>query len=102
MLKDVGDKATGEERAKVEEGIADLKKVIETNDYEGMKTKAEELTNSLHAISAKIYQQPGGAEGPDGMYQQEPPSDDGGASGGDIRDDDETVVDADFEVKDDQ
>jgi molecular chaperone DnaK len=103
MLKDVGDKATGEERAKVEEGIADLKKVIETNDYEGMKTKAEELTNSLHAISAKIYQQSGGAEGPDGMYQQEPPSDDGGASGGDIsRDDDDTVVDADFEVKDDQ
>ena len=99
MLKDVGDKATSEERAQVEEGISELKKVVEANDYEGMKTKTDELMTALHAISTKMYQQ-AEAQGADGMYQQEPSAGDGGAAGG--RDDGETVVDADFEVKDDQ
>lgn len=95
MLKDVGDKATADEKAKVEEAAAALKKVIEANDYEGMKSKTEELTTALHAISAKLYQQAEG-QGAEGDYQQDA-SAGGGNSGGD-----ETVVDADFEVKDDK
>ncbi len=95
MLKDVGDKATADEKAKVEEAAAALKKVIEANDYEGMKSKTEELTTALHAISAKLYQQAEG-QGAEGDYQQEASAGGGNAGG------DETVVDADFEVKDDK
>ncbi|MEL7622335.1 MAG: molecular chaperone DnaK [Clostridiales bacterium] len=95
MLKDVGDKATADEKAKVEEAAAALKKVIEANDYEGMKSKTEELTTALHAISAKLYQQAEG-QGAEGDYQQDASAGGGNAGG------DETVVDADFEVKDDK
>ncbi|MCL1805330.1 MAG: molecular chaperone DnaK [Clostridiales bacterium] len=98
MLKDVGDKATDEEKAKAEEAIGELKKVIEANDFEGMKEKTEELTNALHAISAKLYQQAGGQDA-EGAYTQEPGPDGGSGSGGAG---DDNVVDADFEVKDDQ
>ncbi len=95
MLKDVGDKATADEKAKVEEAAAALKKVIEANDYEAMKSKTEELTTALHAISAKLYQQAEG-QGAEADYQQ------GSADGGSNAGGDETVVDADFEVKDDK
>ncbi|MCL1849601.1 MAG: molecular chaperone DnaK [Clostridiales bacterium] len=103
MLKDVGDKATDEEKAQAEAGIAELKKVIEANDIEGMKVKIEDLTNALHAISAKLYQQPGGddgqgPEGYEGGYQQGQPDGAGGGAGYDG----DTVVDADFEVNDDE
>ena len=95
MIKDVGDKATDDEKAQAEAAAEDLKKAIEANDYEGMKLKSEALTEALHAISAKLYQQQGG-EGADG-YQQGPAE--GGGSG---VDDDETVLDADFEIQDDE
>jgi molecular chaperone DnaK len=102
LLKDAGDKATAEERAKAEEAIAALKKVIEANDYEGMKGRTEDLTNAIHAISARMYQQSGGPG--DGSEQQDfsggsTGGSTGGASGGG---DGETVVDADFEVEDDK
>ncbi len=106
MLKDVGDKASDAEKAAAQAGIDALKKVIEANDYEGMKAKSEELTNALHAISAKLYQQNGQDQG--GEYQQGPGGPGGsgasgstggsGAGGGY----DDNVVDADFEVEDDK
>jgi molecular chaperone DnaK len=99
MLNDVGDKATDEEKAAAEEAIGELKKVIESDDFEGMKTKTEELTNALHAISAKMYQQPGDQDGGDGYHDGHH---DGDAPGAGENDGGETVVDADFEVKDDQ
>jgi molecular chaperone DnaK len=94
LLKDAGDKATADEKAKAEEAVAALKKAIEANDYEGMKAKTEELTNAIHAISARMYQQSGGP-GAEADQQQ------GSTGGAGAAGDDETVVDADFEVKDD-
>jgi molecular chaperone DnaK len=91
-LKEAGDKATAEEKAAVEDGIADLKKVVEANDYEGMKEKIETLTNAMYAVSAKMYQQPEGAAEADAT----------GAQSDNVAGNDDTVVDADFEVKDDK
>lgn len=94
-LKEAGDKATAEEKAAVENGIADLKKALEANDYEAMKAKTEALTNAMYAVSAKMYQQAEGAA---------PHADAAGSTGGSSagQGSDDTVVDADFEVKDDK
>lgn len=93
-LKDAGDKATAEEKAAVEKGIEELKKAIEANDYEGMKTKSETLTNAVYAVSAKMYQQSeGAAQGAEAGGHSEGQAHQSG---------DDTVVDADFEVKDDK
>jgi len=93
-LKDAGDKATADEKAAVEKGIEELKKAIEANDFEGMKAKSETLTNAVYAVSAKMYQQSeGAAPGAEAGGQSEGQSHQGG---------DDTVVDADFEVKDDK
>lgn len=82
-----------------------MKKAIEANDYEGMKTKSEILTTALHAISAKLYQQQEGQGGPEGFQQHDHGSAGGGGAapgggGGDGGDGGDTVVDADFEIKD--
>ena len=98
MLKDAGDKVTAEEKAQVEDAAGELRKAVDANDYEGMKTKTDDLMNALHAVSAKLYQQTGGPE-QGGDYQQ---GHAGGGEGGENSGGDDTIMDADFEVKDDQ
>lgn len=96
-LKDAGDKATAEEKAAVEKGIEELKKAIEANDFEGMKEKSETLTNAVYAVSAKMYQQTEGAG-----QGAESAGGHGSDAGHAHQSGDDTVVDADFEVKDDK
>jgi len=88
-LKEAGDKVTAEEKANVEKALEELKKALEANDYEAMKTKTEALTNAIYSISAKLYQQSGSQASQAGT--------DSGSSTGQNGD----FVDADFEVKDD-
>lgn len=82
-LKDLEDKISDDEKAKVEEKLESLKKALEGDDIEDIKQKTEEVTNEFHAISQKLYEttQGGEAEG-----EQAP--------------EDEDVVDADYEVVD--
>ena len=96
-LKDAGDKATAEEKAAVEKGVEELKKAIEANDFEGMKEKSETLTNAVYAVSAKMYQQTEGA-----AQGAESDGGHGSDAGHAHQSGDDTVVDADFEVKDDK
>jgi len=96
MLKDAGDKATDDEKAQAQAAIDDLKQSIEANDYEAMKAKTETLTTALHAISTKMYQQGDAPEHE--MHEQGSQGDYGSGSSYDGDD----IVDADFEVEDDQ
>jgi molecular chaperone DnaK len=83
-LKDAGDTIDAADRQKIEDGITELKKALEGDDLEAIKQKMDALTEAVYAITTKMYQQAQAAQ------QQ--------AEGAAQRDDD-TVVDADYEVK---
>ncbi len=86
-LKDLEGKIDASEKAAAQAKVDELKKAIESNDLESMKQKTTELTEEFNKLAQKLYAQTQGA-GPD-MDQQQP------ENGGD------DVVDADFEVVDD-
>ncbi len=79
QLKDNADKLSEEDKATVENEIADFKKVRETNDVEQIKTAMEALTQKVYAIFGKLYQQEGAPEGaaPDMGAEQPVQNDDG-------------------------
>ena len=56
-LDDLGDKLSGEEKAKVETEIEATKKALEGNDTEAIKQASEKLTTVFYDISQKIYSQ---------------------------------------------
>ena len=56
-LKDLGDKISGEEKAKVETEIANVKKALEGTDVENIKQATEKLTTAFYEISEKLYKQ---------------------------------------------
>lgn len=95
-LKDLGDKVSAEDKAKIEDLVKALNAVKDGTDIEAIKKATEELTQEFYAISSKLYQANGGAEGtgfdPNNM---------GGADAGQ-RPQDDNVVDADFKVEDDK
>ncbi len=89
-IKEFGDKISADEKAKIEEAIARVKKAMEGDDLAEMQAAQEELTNASHklaeAMYAKAAEPHAGASGS---------TDDGAAAGAGKKDDD--VVDADFE-----
>ena len=84
-LKEAKDVIDDAERQKIESGIADLKKALEGEDLEAIKQKMDALTEAVYAVTTKMYQQ-----AQEAARQQ--------AEGAEKKDDD-TVVDADYEVK---
>lgn len=83
-LKDLEGKISADEKSKVEEKLNALKKALEGSDTEEIKKKTEEVTQEFYAISQKLYEQ---AQAQAGQQTA-------GSSN------DEDVVDADYEVMD--
>jgi len=87
-LRDLGDKVPADVKNEVEAKAAALKGVLETGSVEDLKTKTDDLAQSVQKIGASMYQQPdaGGTPPPGGM---------GGSSGptGSSPDD---VIDGEF------
>ena len=54
-LEELGDKISGEEKAKVETEIENVKKTLETTDVEAIKEATEKLTKVFYEISEKLY-----------------------------------------------
>ena len=59
QLKELGDKLSAEDKASVENELAEFKKVRETNDAEQIKNAMEAFTQKVYAVFGKIYQQQG-------------------------------------------
>jgi molecular chaperone DnaK len=96
-LKDLGDKVSQEERAKVESALSDVRSALKGDDKDVLEKKTEALAQASAAIAQRAYAQtqggPGaeaGAAGPTGSSGSA-----GSASGGAGGKDD--VVDAEFE-----
>ena len=88
-LKELGDKVSGEEKAKVENEIANVKKALEGTDTENIKQATEKLTTAFYEISEKLYKQASAAQGAAGANT--------GAKG--TTDNGETVYDAEYNVE---
>ncbi len=56
-IDDLGDKISGEEKAKVETEIESTKKALEGTDIEAIKQASEKLTTVFYDISQKLYSQ---------------------------------------------
>ena len=101
-LKESGDKLPGDVKSKIESALADAKKDLESNDTARMKTAMENLSKAgqeLYAQAAQAAQAAGGAAGPEGAASE---GDAGPAAGGAKKTEKKAdVVDADFEVVDD-
>jgi molecular chaperone DnaK len=94
-LKDLGDKASAEERAQAESALSDLKGVLKGDDKEAIEKKTEALTAAAASIAQKAYAGAGGQAGAAGEAGGGAQPEGGGTAGKD------DVVDAEFEeVKD--
>ena len=60
-ITDLGDKISGEEKAKAETEIENVKKALEGTDIEAIKSATEKLTQIFYSISEKVYSQAKGA-----------------------------------------
>ena len=92
-LKELGDKIDAADKAKIEAEVEAARKALESNDVDAIKAATEKLTQVSYEVFGKVYQQQAGAAGPDAQGGQQGPSE-GPA-------DDDNVVDADYEVMDD-
>ncbi len=97
-LDELGDKISGEEKAKVETEIEAVKKALEGNNIETIKEATDKLTKVFYEISEKLYtanQAAAGATGAEGATGTAGATEDGNANN------DGTVYDADYKVEDD-
>ncbi|NCB41491.1 MAG: molecular chaperone DnaK [Clostridia bacterium] len=92
-LKDLDGKLSEEEVTKITAAKEDLARVLENGTIEDLKAKIEVLTNEFHIMSTKLYEQAQAAGA--GASSTEGFSEEAGTSSGD-----DHVVDADFEVVD--
>jgi molecular chaperone DnaK len=99
-LKDMGDKIDSADKAKIEAEVAATKKALESNNPDTIKAATEKLTQVSYDVFGKIYQQQaqaGGQGGPTGSAGGTGGNAGGNAGGGNA----DNVVDADYEVVDD-
>ncbi len=89
-LKDLGDKAPADVKSEVEAAVADAKKALDGTDTEAIKAAGERLQNAGHKLAEIVYSD-----------TNEQASGASGASGAQATGNTDDVVDADYEVVDD-
>lgn len=90
-LKEAGDSVTADQKSKVESAISALKDALQKDDAEAIKSKTEALQSAIYEVSAAMYQK----------AQQEAASGAGASTGASSKSgSDEEVVDADYEIVD--
>ncbi len=94
-IKELGDKLSAEDKAKIEAEVANVRKALEGTDNAAIKEASEKLTEVSYEAFGKIYQQQQG-----GTAQPRPDMG-GNATGGSGAPHDDNVVDAEYEVVDD-
>jgi molecular chaperone DnaK len=90
-MKELGDKVSAEDRARVEQITNDLKEAMESDDAERIRSLVEQLQQATYAFSQQMYQQEGEQPGGNGQPGDgQGPSDEG-------RDEPEDVVEGEFQ-----
>ena len=89
-LKDLGDKVEEDKAEQVRKAVEDLREAAKGEDLEQIKAATEKMNGFMHELSAKLYEQ--------AKAQQEGAA--GGEAAGSSDSDAENVVDADYDVQD--
>ena len=89
-LKDLGDKVPADQKKEVEDAIAEAKKALEGTDIDAIKTAGEKLTEASQKLAQIVY-----STTDEGAAAAGQPGAGAASNGGD------DVVDADYEVVDD-
>lgn len=105
LLKDMGEKVPADMKTKIEDQVKVLKKALESDDADQIKKETETLQNLQNELSQKLYAQSGAEAGGSGAGpgagaaggQQQAGGPQQGSNG-----DDDDVIDAEFEAKDDK
>src|SRR6266850_337256 len=102
QLKELGDKISGDKKKQVEDAIAAVREAIEKNDTEAMKRAYDDLQNKFQEVSAELYKQASAGAGPQAGPQPGPETQPrrGAEQGAGARGGNGDVVDAEFEVVD--
>ncbi|MCU1488847.1 MAG: chaperone protein DnaK, partial [Acidimicrobiaceae bacterium] len=66
LLKDEGDKFTGDEKDKVEGALKQLKESLAGTDFDAIRTATESLVTASQAFAQRLYEQAGSASGATG------------------------------------
>lgn len=98
FLKENEDKVSPEQKAEVEAAIEPVKKALEAEDYEAMKTTLDTLNEKMQAAATEMYSNAQGAPGAGPDMGGAPGADAGASAGGEKTASD--VEEADFEMVD--
>jgi len=90
MIKESGDSMEPADREKVQAGIDAVRGALQSDNTEEIKKQMEALTEAVYAVTTKIYQK--------AQAERQSTEAAGGGKGGTEKDD--TVVDADYSMKD--
>ena len=96
-LKELEGSLSEEEKNDINAAKDELSKALEANNIDDIKDKTEKLTEKFHTISAKMYQQAQAQQAAGGNAG----ADDGAGAAENTAPKDDNVVDADYEVVDD-
>lgn len=103
QLQEQGESVPEEKKKPVQDKLDELKKAMEADDTEQMKTLMEEVENQMHGIAEELYknaqqqQQAGGGEASAGAGAQEQQQEQASQS-----QEGDDVIDADYEMVDDE
>ena len=97
-MKDVGGKAPEDLKKKIEDQVKVLRKSIESENVDQIKSETEKLQNLQNELSQKLYAQAGSGSG----AGQGGPGEGGQKAEGKQAGNEEDVIDAEFEAKDDE
>jgi molecular chaperone DnaK len=92
MLREHGDKISGQERSDVENSLADAKKALEGTDAAAMNSARDRLQSASHKLAEAMYK----ASSPQGTPQGGPTPGGEGPAGGAEQKKDEGVIDAEY------
>jgi len=94
QLRELGEKLPADQKKGVEDAIKEVREKLSSNDSDAIKKTMEDLESRFQSISAELYKQAASQPGAGGPTPEPKTESDSTKSG-------EKVVDADFEVVDD-
>ena len=102
LLQEQGDKIAADKKKTVQDAIEKVKSVLKSDGADAIKAAVEGLNSAMQAVSADLYSQAKSTRpGPAGGEPQEPKAGGQGAGGKASGGKDGDVIDADFDVVDD-
>jgi molecular chaperone DnaK len=101
QLAELGEKLPADKKTSIEEAIAAVRKALEGQDVDAIKTAYDDLQNKFQAVSEELYKQAAAEASAAGAAGTPPPQGDADAqAAGASKAKADDVVDADFEMVD--